>query len=30
VHHEADVLITEDGPINLTASLFDLPDVVGN
>jgi methionyl aminopeptidase len=30
VHHEADVLITEDGPVNLTASLFDLPDVVGN
>lgn len=30
VHHEADVLITEDGPLNLTAGLFDLPDVVGN
>ncbi len=30
VHHEADVLITEDGPVNLTASLFDLPDIVGN
>ena len=30
VHHEADVLITENGPVNLTAGLFDLPDVVGN
>ena len=29
VHHEADILITEDGPNNLTAELFDLPDVVG-
>lgn len=29
VHHEADILITEDGPRNLTAGLFDLPDVVG-
>lgn len=29
VHHEADVLITEDGPRNLTAGLFELPDVVG-
>lgn len=29
VHYEADVLITEDGPCNLTAKLFDLPDVVG-
>jgi methionine aminopeptidase len=29
VHHEADILITEDGPLNLTAGLFDLPDVVG-
>lgn len=30
VHYEADILITEDGPRNLTAGLFDLPDVVGN
>ena len=29
VHHEADVLITANGPVNLTAGLFDLPDVVG-
>ncbi len=29
VHHEADVLITANGPINLTAGLFDLPDIVG-
>lgn len=29
VHYEADVLITPDGPINLTADLFALPDVVG-
>ena len=29
VHHEADILITEEGPRNLTAGLFDLPDVVG-
>lgn len=29
VHYEADVLIREDGPVNLTAGLFDLPDVVG-
>ena len=29
VHHEADVLITDDGPRNLTAGLFELPDVVG-
>ena len=29
VHHEADVLITEEGPRNLTAGLFDLPDIVG-
>lgn len=30
VHYEADVLITPDGPRNLTARLFDLPDVVGH
>lgn len=29
VHYEADVLITEDGPCNLTAGLDELPDVVG-
>ncbi len=29
VHYEADVLIREDGPQNLTAGLFALPDVVG-
>lgn len=29
VHHEADVLITDEGPRNLTQGLFDLPDVVG-
>lgn len=29
VHYEADVLIGPDAPINLTGSLFDLPDVVG-
>jgi methionyl aminopeptidase len=29
VHYEADVLIEESGPVNLTAGLFDLPDVVG-
>jgi len=28
VHYESDVLITEDGPVNLTAGLFELPDVV--
>jgi methionyl aminopeptidase len=28
VHYEADVLITETGPENLTAELFDLPDVI--
>ena len=28
VHYEADVLITEDGPRDLTAGLLDLPDVV--
>jgi len=29
VHYEADVLITRDGPRNLTEGMFDLPDVVG-
>ena len=29
VHYESDILITEDGPLNLTAGLFDLPDRVG-
>jgi hypothetical protein len=29
VHHEADVLVTAGGPVNLTAGLFDLPDIVG-
>lgn len=29
VHYEADVLITEDGPVNLTAGLFELPEIVG-
>ena len=29
VHYEADVLITEDGPVNLTKSMFDAPDIVG-
>ncbi len=29
VHYEADVLITEDGPDNLTEGLFELPDVIG-
>lgn len=28
VHYEADILITEDGPRDLTAGLLDLPDVV--
>lgn len=28
VHYEADVLITESGPENLTGELFDLPDVI--
>ncbi len=28
VHYEADVLITEHGPENLTAELFELPDVI--
>ena len=30
VHYESDILITEDGPLNLTAGLFDLPDRVGS
>lgn len=30
VHYEADVLITEDGPIDLTEGLQNLPDIVGN
>lgn len=29
VHYEADVIITDTGNRNLTAGLFDLPDVVG-
>lgn len=29
VHYEADVLITEDGPRNLTEAMFDLPSIVG-
>lgn len=29
VHYEADVLVTADGPRNLTEGLFDLPEVVG-
>ena len=29
VHYEADVLVTADGPLNLTAGLNDLPDVLG-
>jgi methionyl aminopeptidase len=29
VHYESDILITEDGPLNLTAELFNLPDIVG-
>ena len=29
VHYEADVLITDDGPDILTASMFELPDLVG-
>ena len=28
VHHEADVYISDDGPVNLTHGLFDLNDVV--
>ncbi|MGI9013808.1 MAG: M24 family metallopeptidase [Phycisphaerales bacterium] len=29
VHYESDVMIDEAGPINLTAGMFDLPDIVG-
>ncbi len=29
VHYEADVLVTADGPRNLTAGLFELPEIVG-
>lgn len=29
VHYEADVLITEDGPVDLTEGLQQLPDIVG-
>jgi methionyl aminopeptidase len=29
VHYEADVLITAEGPRNLTEALFEMPDVVG-
>lgn len=29
VHYEADILITENGPRNLTEGMWDLPDVVG-
>lgn len=29
VHYEADVLVTEDGRENLTAKMWDLPDIVG-
>lgn len=29
VHYEADVMITADGPRNLTEGMWDLPDVVG-
>jgi methionine aminopeptidase len=28
VHYEADVLVTEQGPRNLTEGLFALPDVI--
>jgi methionyl aminopeptidase len=28
VHYEADVLVTEQGPRNLTAGLFELSDVI--
>jgi len=30
VHYEADVFISKDGPVNLTAELHDLPDIVGS
>ncbi|MCX5652191.1 MAG: M24 family metallopeptidase, partial [Planctomycetota bacterium] len=29
VHYEADVLVTEKGPVNLTEGLFALPEIVG-
>ena len=29
VHYEANVLITDNGPRNLTAGMNDLPDIVG-
>jgi hypothetical protein len=29
VHYEADVLITEDGPVDLTEGLQELPYIVG-
>ena len=29
VHYEADVLITEDGPRDLTEGMQDLPSIVG-
>ena len=29
VHYEADIHITEDGPVNLTEPLFELPEIVG-
>ena len=29
VHYEADVLITDDGPRDLTEGMQDLPDIVG-
>ena len=29
VHYEADVLITEDGPRDLTAGMDQLPEIVG-
>ena len=29
VHYEADVLVTDDGPVNLTEDLFKLPEIVG-
>lgn len=29
VHYEADVLITDEGPRNLTEAMFDLPSIVG-
>lgn len=29
VHYEADIIISEDGPVNCTAAMWELPDVVG-